>query len=215
MTQSVHCHEEVPFITDADLQEATAGVAPEVLRSGLGAATRAELNETRALCADWAAEYADAGADDPVRSSIPALLLAGEYDPITPPAWGALAARTLSNSFFYEFPSAGHGVLGHAPGCAAAMIAQFLDRPSEAPESACIGAIPPVDFLVEDPGTPPVSDPEQAPRPASVNGIAAPDAGSGARADAGARRIAVFGVLAAALALVVSGRVLRCALIRH
>ena len=36
-----------------------------------------------------------------VYSETPALLLSGEYDPITPPAWAALAAETLPMSHTY------------------------------------------------------------------------------------------------------------------
>jgi pimeloyl-ACP methyl ester carboxylesterase len=50
-----------------------------------------------------------------VTSNIPTLILAGELDPITPPAWGRLAGETLSHSQFLEFPDFGHGVLGSGP----------------------------------------------------------------------------------------------------
>ena len=63
------------------------------------------------LCAEWGVAPADAAEREPVVSDVPTLILTGEFDPITPPAWARLAAETLTNSYYYEFPGLGHGVM--------------------------------------------------------------------------------------------------------
>jgi hypothetical protein len=66
--------------------------------------------------------------------------MAGEYDPITPPAWGELAARTLPNSYYYEYPGVGHGA-SVSDFCPYDMMWQFLDNPNVAPDSSCIASM--------------------------------------------------------------------------
>ena len=63
--------------------------------------------------------------------------LSGQYDPITPPAWGQLAAETLSHSFFYEFPGIGHGVM-RSNQCGLEIGLAFLDDPAAEPDTSCI-----------------------------------------------------------------------------
>jgi hypothetical protein len=68
------------------------------------------------------------------------LILAGEYDPATPPAYGMLAARTLSRSFFFLFPATGHGVVGRNF-CATSMFHTFVERPKEKPDTTCMSGV--------------------------------------------------------------------------
>jgi pimeloyl-ACP methyl ester carboxylesterase len=89
------------------------------------------------LCEAWEIEPADPVVKEAVVSSVPALILAGQFDPITPPKWGRLAAETLSNSFFYEFPNMGHGVMD-SNRCALEIGLQFLDDPTVEPDAPCM-----------------------------------------------------------------------------
>ena len=74
---------------------------------------------------------------EPVRSSIPTLILQGEYDPVTPPANGMLAAQTLSKSYFFLFPGVDHGLASHSF-CANEIMNAFLDNLTEKPDASCI-----------------------------------------------------------------------------
>jgi pimeloyl-ACP methyl ester carboxylesterase len=85
----------------------------------------------------WAVEQADPVVNEPVSSDVPALIFAGQFDPITPPEWGQLAAETLSNSFFYEFPGLGHGIMD-SDRCALGIGLQFLDEPTTEPDLSCL-----------------------------------------------------------------------------
>jgi pimeloyl-ACP methyl ester carboxylesterase len=45
-----------------------------------------------------------------VTGDVPALILAGRFDPITPAGWGETSTEILSNSTIFEFPSLGQEV---------------------------------------------------------------------------------------------------------
>jgi pimeloyl-ACP methyl ester carboxylesterase len=72
-----------------------------------------------------------------VTSSIPTLVLNGEYDPITPPDLGKLAARTLRGAYSYTFPDVGHGAYLSAA-CPHSIAVAFLANPTRRPNTSCI-----------------------------------------------------------------------------
>jgi DNA-binding GntR family transcriptional regulator/pimeloyl-ACP methyl ester carboxylesterase len=88
----------------------------------------------REVCAAWAATPSTA-VHTAVTSDVPALVLAGEYDPVTPPEWGRRVVRTLARGFFVELPGMTH-VAGWN-GCGRTMILAFLRDPSRMPDSTC------------------------------------------------------------------------------
>jgi pimeloyl-ACP methyl ester carboxylesterase len=74
---------------------------------------------------------------EPVVSNLPALVLTGQYDPITPPPYNKQVADSLSNSYFFEIPGIGHGAM-RGDDCALAIALQFLDDPSQKPDASCL-----------------------------------------------------------------------------
>jgi pimeloyl-ACP methyl ester carboxylesterase len=90
-------------------------------------------------CELWDVESASPEFVEPVVSDIPTLLLAGEFDPVTPAAHAELAAASLANSHVYVFPGYGHGVSVDSS-CAAQMAGQFLR--DAAADDACWSALP-------------------------------------------------------------------------
>jgi pimeloyl-ACP methyl ester carboxylesterase len=99
------------------------------------------------FCEQWSGQGAAAIESQPVRSDIPVLVLAGEYDPATPPYYGQATASTLSHSFFFTFPGLGHTVIGtHA--CPTSMALAFLDHPTVAPDAGCIAKMSEAIFVV-------------------------------------------------------------------
>lgn len=129
MYYSVQCGEELRFVTRAEVAAAKASVRPEIAAS-LGGET------LFAVCAAWGAKEAAPVENTPVTSAVPALVLAGEYDPVAPPAWGRIVAATLRNSTFVEFPGTGHGAL-FAGSCPLSITAAFLRDPATTPDTAC------------------------------------------------------------------------------
>jgi pimeloyl-ACP methyl ester carboxylesterase len=89
------------------------------------------------ICRVWTVRAAKRIENSSVKSDVPTLILTAEYDAYTPPAWGALAAQRLKNSFLFEVPWAGHGPAFSSP-CAREMIAEFFARPAIAPKSDCL-----------------------------------------------------------------------------
>jgi pimeloyl-ACP methyl ester carboxylesterase len=91
--------------------------------------------EGYAICAAWGIPP-EPSAAHPVTSNVPALLLAGAYDPITPPHWGHAAAATLPRAQVIAFPGTGHAAIGRGA-CPVEIIRQFLDRPDRPVDSRC------------------------------------------------------------------------------
>src|SRR3546814_16894476 len=61
----------------------------------------------------------------PLASDVPALLLSGELDPVTPPAYAQRVVRTLSNGPSLVPRGPGHNVFG--PRCMPSLVGQFLE----------------------------------------------------------------------------------------
>lgn len=97
------------------------------------------------LCAMWQAEARTAIANTAVTSDIPTLLLTGNFDPITPPAYADLANETLSTSYNILMPHVGHGVL-RSEDCAIEIALEFIDTPYSEPDIACIADTLPIAF---------------------------------------------------------------------
>ena len=133
MMFSVLCHDEIPFSSLVDFQTQLSQY-PQLA----GMYHQSILGElTYQVCPEWGASEADVSASQPVRSSIHTLVLSGEYDPITPPAWAEAAAMNLENAYLFEFPGFGHGVSGN-PGCPQTILEQFWRNPSTAPDAFCL-----------------------------------------------------------------------------
>jgi pimeloyl-ACP methyl ester carboxylesterase len=131
---SVQCHEEVPF-SDADPDMEMIFTIPEL------GGYFSEIDQLYDLCAEWQSGTADALESQPVTSDIPTLLIAGEFDPVTPPEWSERATETLANSYYVELPGLGHDAsLGNE--CALSIQLAFLDDPSAEPSFACAAELP-------------------------------------------------------------------------
>ncbi len=144
MNLSVQCNEELPFTTQDDIDEGLTGL--ERLMDPF------EGEFTLETCAAWKSGMAAPLENEPVSSDIPTLVMAGEYDPITPPSWGANAATFLTNSTFVEFTGLGHGT-SIAGDCPLSIVFEFLADPTAVPDLDCTVTMAPVDFAI--PGEPP------------------------------------------------------------
>jgi pimeloyl-ACP methyl ester carboxylesterase len=112
---SVTCAEDVPRI------------APETARKTLaGLPTRVIAGNVIAVCDVWPRGSAPADFAAPVANDKPALLFSGGKDPVTPPAYGDLVAKTLSNS--KHIVAAGYGHIVSPNACGPRLIASFLEH---------------------------------------------------------------------------------------
>jgi pimeloyl-ACP methyl ester carboxylesterase len=142
MYYSVQCYEEVPF-GSPDEVIAGANDHPQVQNFFTRSYYLGKAIFT--VCKTWQLENINPTENDPVASDIPALILSGEYDPITPPTWGEMAQQLLPNSYFYLFPGMGHGV-SIAADCPTSITLQFLNDPLSTPDSSCIENMPGLKF---------------------------------------------------------------------
>lgn len=112
---SVFCAEDVPFPTDADVEQATAGTF-------LG---RYLFDEYRNACRAWPRGQIAADARTPVTAPVPTLLVSGAFDPVTPPSFAERVARSLPVSLSIVDPAGSHG---SSFGCAREAVLYVLAR---------------------------------------------------------------------------------------
>lgn len=130
---AVECRERAPF-TDRQALESQAEEAPAwALASVAG-------EESIDECDLWEAPPADESVTEPVRSEVPVLVLAGGFDPTTPPEWGRSVAEAQANGFFVLFPTYGHAI-SFEP-CAREMVGWFVDDPTVEPDRTCLDELP-------------------------------------------------------------------------
>jgi pimeloyl-ACP methyl ester carboxylesterase len=116
MHNSVVCAEDVPFFnTVSDARGQMSGTF-------LGTA---QIDALKALCADWPRGPIDADFHQKMDSPVPALLLSGTADPVTPAAFGDEAALGFHYALHLKLPDQGHGQL--AQPCMDGVMAAFLD----------------------------------------------------------------------------------------
>ena len=144
MMLSVQCHEEVPFTSAQAIADGLEGY-DRIADAFDGASNLGDF--MLEVCEIWDSGMAAAVENEPVVSEIPTLVLAGEYDPNTPPRWGAAAADGLPNSVFVEFPGLGHGT-SIADDCPLSITFAFLNAPTEALDAGCVDSMAPIDFKI-------------------------------------------------------------------
>jgi pimeloyl-ACP methyl ester carboxylesterase len=141
MFYSMQCHEEVPFESRETASALAVAAPPQIATYAVGRWTQFAFD----FCDQWGVTPAGAIENEPVVSDVPVLVLAGGFDPATPPAWSQSAAEALTNSFYVEFPNLSHGVMRSDP-CGLAIGLAFLDDPTTPPDTACAAEIPALRF---------------------------------------------------------------------
>ncbi len=124
---SVWCAEEMPF---EDPQRIASQVAPSL---GLGGID--EGAATPALCRVWNVAPAPAIENEPVKSDVPVLIFAGEFDPDTPPLWGRRLLASMPNARYVELRGRSHGAAFSK--CGEAIVIAFLHAPREPLAADC------------------------------------------------------------------------------
>jgi len=137
MHYSVMCSDVVPFSSAEAVAAASAELEP-AFRNVFGTSTAFEI------CRAWNVPPSPDLENTPITSDVSSLVLAGEFDPVTPPAWSSLAASTLPNSFYFEVPGAAHAAF--SDGCGATLLGSFVDDPVSPPNGGCANARTPLKF---------------------------------------------------------------------
>ena len=131
MQMAVQCAEEFPFNAPEEAYAAAQNVQPQI-----AAFYPSSVRVLFAVCREWTFAAPDPRDNLPVSSDLPALILAGDHDPITPPEWGRMVSQELSHDYFYEFSGHGHWVT-RSSNCALRMALAFWENPNLDPGPAC------------------------------------------------------------------------------
>jgi pimeloyl-ACP methyl ester carboxylesterase len=127
MQMSVVCSE------DADSMVAREEDADTLLGNGMTEAMAA-------MCKVWPKGGMPADFHKPLSTAVPALVLEGEFDPVTPPRYGEEVARSLKNGRLLVLRGQGHNVIG--AGCMPKLFAQFLqDADAKALDAKCLDTL--------------------------------------------------------------------------
>ncbi|HLZ59219.1 MAG TPA: alpha/beta hydrolase [Ktedonosporobacter sp.] len=132
---SVECGEDMAYTSMQELTQSTSVLRPEIRPD-----IQAGLQSIVAICQNWGEQAVPVEQKQPVTSSLPTLILSGEYDPITPTTNAKRAMQTLSNSSLFIFPATGHGVF-HTNSCPDSIMAAFMVNPSVKPDGTCIATM--------------------------------------------------------------------------
>ncbi|MEO8308058.1 MAG: alpha/beta hydrolase [Pseudomonadota bacterium] len=117
MHNSVVCTEDVPFFKESPEER------QQLAATFLGVA---QLDALRALCMDWPRGPIDADFHAPLASKVPALLMSGTADPVTPESFGDAAAKGFQNAVHLKLKDQGHGQLVQP--CVDRVMADFLQQ---------------------------------------------------------------------------------------
>ncbi|MBN1877673.1 MAG: alpha/beta fold hydrolase [Anaerolineae bacterium] len=139
MMTSVNCHEEA-FATTAEQLAQDYAAYPD-LETFANQSVFGLPSTLYAICNAWGVAPFDPREDEPVVSDIPALILSGEYDPVTPPAYGQQLTANLRQSYFFEFPGQGHTPSIGQSECALDIAIAFLRDPWQSPDASCISGM--------------------------------------------------------------------------
>jgi pimeloyl-ACP methyl ester carboxylesterase len=144
MQLSVLCSEDSPRYTVDDITREAAGTL---------FGTRLLTGQV-AACHFWPKGAVDPGYYAPVVSNVPALVLSGELDPVTPPTWGSSVVQHLRNGRHVVMPGTGHGVAATA--CGNRIVSDFIDRAdAQALDTACVRTVQRPGFFLTPAGPEP------------------------------------------------------------
>jgi len=147
MQLSVLCSEDASRVTADEVKHETEGT---MFGSHL-------LGNQLKACDVWPRGHVGHAYYEPVVSDIPALVLSGDLDPVTPPKWGETVVKHLRHGRHITVPGTGHGVIGTP--CGISLIEEFLDRASaDTLDTSCVKSVKRPPFFV----TPAGPDPTQS-----------------------------------------------------
>lgn len=137
MHHSVVCTEDAPWFSDTRVDR--------VVLASTFIGTR-QLDGLAALCEVWPRGVIDDDLHAPLASDVPALLLSGSADPVTPPAGAAQAAAGFPHSRHVVIEGFGHGQIG-AP-CVDRLVAAFVaSGTAEGLDTSCVERLRPMPFF--------------------------------------------------------------------
>jgi pimeloyl-ACP methyl ester carboxylesterase len=137
MFYAVACTEDAPLISPEE--------APQLSEGSVFGDRTADFAE---VCNRWQKGVVSPQFREPVVSNVPALIISGDADPITP-AWHAeKVAEHLTNNVHLVFSNMGHGNLSNR--CSIDIFQSFIENASVAGlDTSCVESVEPPPFFVD------------------------------------------------------------------
>lgn len=135
MRYSVICNEDWPLLSASDIEQSDSFFGVTFVK------------EMQPICALWPKAELPEDYWQPIKSDVPALLLSGKHDPVTPERWAHAVAAHLSNSTSLSASGGNHSI--SSEGCVPQLIAQFIERASMQDVNAeCVENIKPLPLVL-------------------------------------------------------------------
>jgi pimeloyl-ACP methyl ester carboxylesterase len=134
---SLVCSEDIPRFDPAALPSAAAGTFWGAFR----------IARDVSACREWPAGRLPPGFEKPISSTVPALLMNGALDHITPPRYGLRVARTLANAYHLVLPGRGHNDVDP---CVTGIVESFFAAADASKlDTSCLARTPELTFALE------------------------------------------------------------------
>ncbi|TPG45948.1 alpha/beta hydrolase [Rhodanobacter glycinis] len=141
MQYSVICSE------DADLLVARPQDAGTILGTRM-------VDALNAVCSVWPKGARPADFHQPLKTAKPILLLAGQYDPVTPPRYAEDVAKGLPNARVLVLRGQAHAVM--AVGCTPQLVQHFVDKlDPKTLDASCLDRLQPTPIFIDFNGATP------------------------------------------------------------
>ncbi|MEI8395339.1 MAG: alpha/beta fold hydrolase [Rhodospirillaceae bacterium] len=132
LNAAIGCREIRPWIDAARLRREGAAFEPYVF-------PQAVEQDYDVFCAAWRLPRSSEEVRQPVVSAVPALLLTGDYDTMTPTGIADTVAQNLKSAKVLRFHAIGHDVFSVSP-CAREAMTGFIQSPEQPIAPACLRA---------------------------------------------------------------------------
>ena len=137
MFYSVACTEDAPLIS-----------SEEAIQLGEGSVFGNRTMDFAEVCAEWQRGTVSPQFREPVVSDVPALILSGDADPITPPWHAEKVTEQLTNDLHLVFSNMGHGNLSNK--CSIDIFQSFIENASTVGlDTSCVESVEPPPFFVD------------------------------------------------------------------
>ncbi|HWM91552.1 MAG TPA: alpha/beta hydrolase [Thermoanaerobaculia bacterium] len=142
MTLSVLCSEDVHRIRDEEAEREVRGTFAGTF----------EIDAWRRMCEDW--PRGPVPALDRRLLRVPALILSGDLDPVTPPRWGEAMKKHFPGALHVVVPGTAHNT--STTGCVPDLIARFVDQGGAGGiDPSCVRKVRRPPFVIDPSGTAP------------------------------------------------------------
>lgn len=134
MGQWLACNEEISYNTLDQAKSANGNIGKYLLQY-----FNSQAEGNFKACEPWKAPGTPDYENMPVSSSIPSLLLTGEFAWTESPVWAEQTAKTLFNSTVVIFSGAGQAVTAAQPSmeCSQKIITAFINTPTKKTDTTC------------------------------------------------------------------------------